>query len=251
MAAQGEPGSGRGNIVRVNIALAVVDVLLLAAVIFLFLVPRAADEPAESGEPSEVTEEHESEAATQEQPAEEAPEAEKPEPEPEPAPSQPEPVDADTREATGRHVVESGDTFYDLAGTYWRDEHLWPDLYVLNRERFPDPDLIRPGDIVRIYPSLASDGELSDSDIEVLSRAYVETYHVYRELGTRAAEEGRTQGSRYLIERSRNRINKAHWLLYSGHRFNRDLAEKYADDIDERDLRVVRRYLERFGYPDP
>ncbi len=150
-----------------------------------------------------------------------------------------------------RHTVESGDTFYEISGSYWNNEHLWPDLYMLNRERFPDPDLMRPGDIVEIYPSLASDGELSARDINVLSQAYVDTYRVYRTLGIEALERGRERGSRYWILRSRIKINKAHWLLYSGHRFNRDLATEYADSIDERDLRVVRGYLERFGYPDP
>jgi hypothetical protein len=179
-----------------------------------------------------------------------APEPE-PEPEPEPTePSEPAVVPAD-RTVGARHTVESGDTFYEISGSYWNDEHLWPDLYMLNRERFPDPDLMRPGDIVEIYPSLASDGELSQADIEVLSQAYVDTYRVYRTIGIEALERGRERGSRYWILRSRIKINKAHWLLYSGHRFNRDLAEEYADSIDSRDLRVVRGYLERFGYPDP
>jgi hypothetical protein len=122
---------------------------------------------------------------------------------------------------------------------------------VLNRAGFPDPDLIRPGDIVEIYPSLDSDGDLSGRDVEVLSEAYVETYGAYRQIGIEALERGRASGSRYWIERSRNKINKAHWLLYSGHRFNPQLLAEYGGRIDDRDERVVRRYLERFEYPDP
>lgn len=262
MAAYGEPGSGRRNIVRVNIVLAVIDILLLAAVIFLFVFPQGR---IEEGATAEVEPEAER-APEPEEPAEPqpapAPEPEEPEAEPEPAepkdePSEPEPeatadrVVPEERSVVERHVVEAGDTFYDIAGTYWGNEHLWPDLYVLNRSDFPDPDLIRPGSTVDIYRSLEADGELSDGDIEVLSHAYVETYRVYRQLGAEALERGRATDSRYLLTRARIRINKAHWLLYSGHRLNPRLAEDYGSRIDDRDLRVVRSYLERFGRPDP
>jgi hypothetical protein len=246
----------------VNIVLAVIDILLLAAVIFLFVSPQRRGE-----EGAMVQTEPEAELAVEpEEPAEPepAPEAEEPEAEPEPAepadePSEPEPEPETTgdrvvpgeRAVRERHVVEAGDTFYDIAGTYWGDEHLWPDLYVLNRSDFPDPDLIRPGSTVEIYRSLAADGELSEGDIARLSEAYVETYRVYRRLGTEALERGRATDSRYLLTRARIRINKAHWLLYSGHRLNPRLAEQYASRIDDRDLRVVRSYLERFGRPDP
>lgn len=255
MAANGEPGSGRGNLVRINIVLAVVDVLLFAAVIVAFVMPGGGLDMLFGGdeEPAPAQAQGEVEPAS-------APEPEpEPEPAPEPAP-EPEPAPAESGESavvpaertvSARHTVESGDTFYEISGSYWGDEHLWPDLYMLNRGRFSDPDLMRPGDIVKIYPSLASDGELSARDIDVLSRAYLDTYRVYRTIGIEALERGRERGSRYWIVRSRIKINKAHWVLYSGHRFNRDLAEEYADSIDERDLRVVRGYLERFGYPDP
>ncbi|NBB91376.1 MAG: hypothetical protein GVY23_09245 [Spirochaetes bacterium] len=251
MAANGEPGSGRSNLVRVNIVLAVVDVLLLAAVIVLFIIPGGGLDLifGESQEPGSAPAQEEGDPAADPEPEPEP--AEEPAPEPEPTePAGPAVVPGE-RTATARHIVETGDTFYEISGFYWNDEHLWPDLYMLNHERFPDPDLVRPGDIVEIYPSLASDGELSAQDIEVLSQAYVDTYSVYRRIGMAALERGRERGSRYWITRSRIKINKAHWLLYSGHRFNQNLAAEYAERIDERDLRVVRNYLERFGYPDP
>jgi hypothetical protein len=253
VAANGEPGSGRSNIVLINIVLAVVDVVLLAVVVLLFVLPGGAgaalfsateEEPAMPVEPAEEPE------AVPDVPDEPAQESE-PEPEPEPEPAEPQVVPSE-REVTGRHTVQSGDTFYDISGSYWGNEHLWPDLYVLNQDGYPDPDLMRPGEVVEIYPSLDSDGELSTRDISVLSDAYVETYRAYRKVGIEALERGRASGSRYWIERSRNKINKAHWLLYSGHRFNRELLGTYAERIDDRDERVVRRYLERFGYPlDP
>ena len=260
MAANGEPGSGRSNLVRVNIVLAVVDVLLLAAVIVVLIMPGGGLDLifGEGRESVSAQTQEEGEPARSRSRSRSPNRRKSPSPEPEPEPSDPEPsepagpaVVSAERTVSARHTVEAGDTFYEISGSYWNDEHLWPDLYMLNRERFSDPDLVRPGDIVEIYPSLASDGELSAQDIEVLSQAYVDTYSVYRRIGIEALERGRERGSRYWITRSRIKINKAHWLLYSGHRFNRNLAAEYAERIDERDLRVVRDYLERFGYPEP
>jgi hypothetical protein len=255
VAANGEPGSGRSNLVRVNIVLAVVDVLLLAAVIVVLIMPGGGLDLifGEGRESVSAQTQEESEPDPEPEPEPERAEEPQPEPESETEPSEPAgpAVVSAERNVSARHTVEAGDTFYEISGSYWNDEHLWPDLYMLNRERFSDPDLVRPGDVVEIYPSFASDGELSAQDIEVLSQAYVDTYSVYRRIGIEALELGRERGSRYWITRSRIKINKAHWLLYSGHRFNRNLAADYAERIDERDLRVVRDYLERFGYPEP
>jgi hypothetical protein len=263
VASNAEPGSGRGNLVRINIVLAVVDALLLAAVIFLFIRPGGGLPFAGARADGD-----EAPAERQMQPAEgerDTSDAEEPAPEVEPEQEDTQaaareedgaageaPVSPGAREVRARHTVESGDTFYDIAGRYWENEHLWPDLYVLNAEKFSDPDLVRPGEVVAIYPSLAADGELSRSDVEVISEAYVRTYRTYRRLGTAALEQAGAEHSRYWVARARNKINKAHWLLYSGHRFNRNLTADYADRIDERDLAVVERYLKRFGYPpDP
>lgn len=245
VAANGEPGTGRKTLVRINIALAVFDLLLLAALVYLFIYPGEAQElllPADEP-PAERAAEPSAEEPADAEPEETAEPEEPSEPE-EPA------IDPAAREPVSQYRVKRGDTFYDIAGIYWENEHLWPDLYALNRDDFRDPDFIRPGEQVDIYRSLAADGELSAEDRDVISRAHVEAYRVYRSLGEEDAERGRQRGSRYHVERARNRINKAHWLLYSGHRFNPDLAEEYAEEIDERDLRVVRRYLERFGGPE-
>jgi len=78
-----------------------------------------------------------------------------------------------------------------------------------------------------------------------------ETYKVYRSLGEAALSRGRATGNNWLIQLGRIRINKAHWLLYSGLRFDHQLLETYAGQIQDRDARVVRDYVKRFGYVDP
>ncbi|MFW5729906.1 MAG: hypothetical protein ACOCYG_09630, partial [Spirochaetota bacterium] len=155
------------------------------------------------------------------------------------------------RKAQRRYTVTRGDTFFGLTGRIWDDRHLWPDLYMLNRSEFPNPDLILPGETVRVYPSLKEDGTLTDAELAVLLEAYVETYRRYRRIGEEALRRGRETGSRYEIQRGRLYVNKGQWLLYSGLRYSRDLLDRYAARIEDGDLRVVRQYVERFGYVDP
>ncbi|MBI5560082.1 MAG: LysM peptidoglycan-binding domain-containing protein [Deltaproteobacteria bacterium] len=49
------------------------------------------------------------------------------------------------------HTVESGDTLWDISGKYLKDPFKWPGLWK-NNPQIKNPDLIYPGDIVRITP---------------------------------------------------------------------------------------------------
>lgn len=147
------------------------------------------------------------------------------------------------------HTVRRGDTFYELAGEFWGFSKMWPDLFVLNMAEFPDPDFVAPGETIAIFNPIGDPQALSPAQIHALLQAHVDTYLVYRRLGDESLERGLRTGNQWLILRGRVRINKAHWLLYSGVRFDRFFLDEFADQIQERDLRVVREYLNRFGYP--
>jgi len=161
------------------------------------------------------------------------------------------PIPPAARTVTGTHMVKRGETFYELSGELWGDEHLWPDLYVLNQQQFTNPDLVPEGSEISVYERLGSSGSFNAREMATLLQAYVDVYRRYRALGEQALERGRETGSRWLIELARARINKAHWLLYSGMRFRRDLLDHFDDQIEDRDERVVRQFVERFGYVDP
>jgi len=165
--------------------------------------------------------------------------------------SQIEPIAAGERRVVSRHRAVKRDTFYTLTGQIWGEEHLWPDLYQLNSSEFPNPDFIAQGARIDIYERLDGDGKLTDRELATLLDAYVRTYSTYRELGERALARGRDNGSKWDIQLGRIRINKAHWLLYSGLRFHHGFIDDFSERIQDRDERVVRNYVERFGYPDP
>jgi len=52
-----------------------------------------------------------------------------------------------------KHVVVSGDTLWDIAAQYLGDPFQYPELARLSQIR--DPDLIYPGDVIRIVPKTA------------------------------------------------------------------------------------------------
>ncbi len=228
--------TGIRNIKRANIILAVLDALLLLAILALpggplsgfFGTDRLFDKPVSTAEPS----------------ATETPVVPEPAPVPEPATRPDRGVPAD-RGVMTVHVSERGDTFFGLARSYWGDETLWPDLYLLNRDAYPDPDFIRPGQRVTIFQPLGDTDGFSAAEKRRLADAHLEVYQIYRRFAESELERGRRLSSSSLLASSRVRLNRAYWSLYIGLKFDPGLLENTAVRAD--DARVVRSYLSRYG----
>jgi nucleoid-associated protein YgaU len=47
-------------------------------------------------------------------------------------------------------VVRRGDTLWDLCARHLGDPYAWPRIHALNRDRVANPDLIFPGQEIRI-----------------------------------------------------------------------------------------------------
>jgi hypothetical protein len=161
--------------------------------------------------------------------------------------------DPASREVLFTHYVQWGDTFYSLAARYWDREHLWPDLWLLNASNFPDPDLMVVGDVVSIYDPLgrpADNGQrvFSTSERERIFEAYLAVYRKYRDIGDYylARADGRRSWYRTL---GRNRINKAHWSVYSSLRYDPSLLDRYRSLLSRGDIEIIEEYVDRFGYP--
>jgi nucleoid-associated protein YgaU len=55
-----------------------------------------------------------------------------------------------TPAAVIEHLVQKGDNLHLIAGYYYRDPRMWRKIFSLNRETVTDPNLLHPGDILKI-----------------------------------------------------------------------------------------------------
>ncbi|MBU8912825.1 MAG: LysM peptidoglycan-binding domain-containing protein [Spirochaetales bacterium] len=145
-----------------------------------------------------------------------------------------------TPSAAVTHTVVQGDTLFDLAGEYWFDPYLWPMLLAANPETVADPDYLRRGSVLNIPPR-------PDEAARAVADAHVEAYRRYRELGDEALSRGRAQGNVLSIQLGLIRVNKAHWVLYSGLRYDDDLLERAEGTVPRADLDTVRGFITQFG----
>ena len=179
-----------------------------------------------------------------------APQPEPPAPQPEPAaeavPQESTPAEsvAGPMEVARTHTVVKGDTLFDLARTYWGDPYLWPAILVANANTVIDPDYLRQGSVldIPIKPDVTG-----SSGMKAIVDAHVEASRRYRRLGDEATATGRTRGDLWMMQLGLIRVNKAHWVLYSGLRYDPDLLDKAAGAVSERDLEIVRSFISRFG----
>ncbi len=246
---------GKKHVVLLMLCMALFDFVALGFILFHPGLMRQA--PQGAAHDTEVIQTPEPVAVPTE-PEAVAPVAPEPEPEPEPEPvfveREPEDIsDPASREVLFTHYVQWGDTFYSLAGRYWDKEHLWPDLWLLNSGSFPDPDFMVVGDVVRIYDPLgrsADNGQRSfdEAELDRVFEAYLAAYRRYRQIGDDyiARADGRRSWYRTL---GRNRINKAHWAVYSSLRYDPELLHRYRSLLAPGDMEIIEEYVDRFGYP--
>lgn len=72
------------------------------------------------------------------------------------------PAVAPNSDAGRTHVVAAGDTLWDIAARHLGDGARWPEIYAANRDVITDPNLIHPGQELRI-PTPAPDVQGPDS----------------------------------------------------------------------------------------
>jgi hypothetical protein len=252
-------------------------VLLVAAAVIVLLIanPFTGDRStAVARSDAEASDEPEAEPASPEpeaaepRPAPEEPEPEEPGPAAEPEPSaeeqpQAQPEAEPAREAApavvaaadqtvipaSTYTVGAGDTLYDIAGEVWSDPFLWPLLLQANPDELEDPDYLRPGQRITVPAWVTVESGLIAEQRRRLSEAHVIAYHHYRRLGARAIGLGMGQPQWWLERLGRARLNKAHWVLYSGLRYDDDLLSTFGDAIRDEDVRQVRGFVDTYGLP--
>jgi len=147
------------------------------------------------------------------------------------------------RKVVSTYAVSSGDTIYSIAKRHYGNRYYWPYLYYQNRKKFQDPDLIRPGEKLRIYESPGEPESLSDQQKRDLVEAFVTMYRVQRALGESEIEAGKSK-------KGMERIRESRWTLYGALRYDHDLLDTYEDAIFPEDVEIVDDFIDRFGYGD-
>ena len=122
---------------------------------------------------------------------------------------------------TGYSIL-SGDSFSLLARDRWGSIHLWPYLYSRNKDRFPDPDLIRPGDRI-VFPPEPD----RTRDQDRIESSILAAYQRYRDLITQQS------GS----PRNPNREISAGYVLSGGETLYPGFLERRQGRIRTEDIR--------------
>ncbi|MFW5688499.1 MAG: LysM peptidoglycan-binding domain-containing protein [Spirochaetota bacterium] len=251
---------------RSGLPLMILAGVLLALAVAIVLLVANPFSPADDSAPEPIEEEVSGQADAQDEdpqaviePLDDPAEAEsEPEPATEPeAEPEPEPAaDPDVQPASDQTTipasawrVRSGDSLYEIAGEVWSDPFLWPLLLQANDERIEDPDYLRPGQTVEIPAWVTVASGLTSEQRRRLSASHVLAYRHYLALGDDAIGLGMGQPEWWRERLGRVRLNKAHWVLYSGLRYDPDLLSTFASDIRDEDIAEVRGYRERFGLP--
>jgi nucleoid DNA-binding protein len=152
------------------------------------------------------------------------------------------------RKIIDTYTVSAGDSIFSIAKKYWQDEYLWPDLYLLNRTEFSDPDVIFPKDKVVIYEKLGDPKNFSKKERDQVVQAYIGIYRIYRALGEKDIAVGKERKNKALINYGLKRINDSRWTLYTAVRYDHDLLKKYKEAIYPDDVELLTKYVERFGF---
>lgn len=145
------------------------------------------------------------------------------------------------------HTVVPGNTFVSLAEHYWGDKHLWPVLYQDNKENFPNPNYLQPGQTVDIFTSPAGKDGLSEAEEEYVLAAYLEMYQVYRDLGEELVESGKRSNSPYLQRLGFRRLMEARTVIFTATRYNPDFHTEVRSVLRGDDYSILKRYIDFHG----
>jgi len=146
------------------------------------------------------------------------------------------------------YAVKQGDSIFSISNKYWGNQYLWPDLYILNKDGFADPDLIYPDDKIVIYEKLGDPEQFSEVQKSRIVQAYIGIYRIYRALGEEDVSEGKANNDGNKIQSGKKRIDDSRWTLYTAIRYDHELLKKYKDAIYPEDIDLLNKYIEKFGY---
>ncbi len=81
---------------------------------------------------------------------------------------------------TGLHKVQKGDNLWNLAGTYYNDYYLWPNIYRVNTDKIENPDLLQIGWQLSIPELQGTADNLTEQDSMNIAKGYEMAFQAYK-----------------------------------------------------------------------
>ena len=100
-----------------------------------------------------------------------------------------------------------GDNLWDLAYRHYKDGYLWPLILQANKDQISNPDLIEPGEKLKI-PVVSNSTNLNKAERKMLSDGHLTAYFEYREIKDGEALNHLFVANRYDHENVKKSLTK-------------------------------------------
>jgi nucleoid DNA-binding protein/nucleoid-associated protein YgaU len=88
----------------------------------------------------------------------------------------------------GDHAIVRGDKLWNLSEVFYKDAYLWPNIYRVNDESIPNPDILVIGEIVTIPPLEGTFRNLTANDSVNIAVGFYKAYEAYKRYGNQWAK---------------------------------------------------------------
>jgi len=88
----------------------------------------------------------------------------------------------------GKHTVKAGDKLWNLSQSFYRDAYLWPNIYRVNDEKIPNPDILDLGNSIIVPPLEGTINSLTNTDSVNIASGFYMTYQAYKRSGNKWAK---------------------------------------------------------------
>jgi len=87
----------------------------------------------------------------------------------------------------GEYTVRAGEKLWTVSQVFYNRGRLWPNIYRVNLDNIPNPDLLSVGNKVQVPSLEGKPGNLTRKDMEAIAEGFIEAYLFYKKSDRRKA----------------------------------------------------------------